>query len=127
MEKWQESWAQNKYWVMSRSQQYYNEIRTLARENQWDEECQQRYEQILQEINNMSPTRKTLTTAYQHVWGYFKKQATLEEKQNYQTLLKKLEEENDELGRYLVELTDKYEVKYLAESTLIKRLREANK
>ncbi|KRL07270.1 YbgA family protein [Liquorilactobacillus hordei] len=127
MEKWQVSWAQNKYWVMSRSQQYYNEIRVLAKENHWDEECQQRYEQILQEIDDMMPTRKTLTTAYQHVWGYFKKQATLEEKQNYQILLKKLEEKNDELGRYLVELTDKYEVKYLAESALIKRLREASK
>ena len=126
MEKWQESWAQNKYWVMSRSQQFYNEIRALAKGNQWDEKCQQRYQQILQEADSMLPTKETLTTAYQHVWGYFKNKATFEEKRKYQVLLNKIEEANDELGRYLVELTDEYEVKYLAESILIKKLRKEN-
>ncbi|KRN29810.1 YbgA family protein [Liquorilactobacillus mali] len=126
MEKWQEPWAQNKYWVMSRSQQFYNEIRTLAKGNHWDEESQKRYQQILRETESISPTIKTLTTAYQHVWGYFKNKATIEEKKKYQSLLIKLREKDDELGQYLVALTDKYEVKYLMESTLIKKLRRAN-
>ena len=32
MEKWQEEWAYNKYWVMTHSQQCYEQIRLLAKE-----------------------------------------------------------------------------------------------
>ncbi len=32
---WQKVWAVNKYWVMSKSQQQYDYIRLLAKNNQW--------------------------------------------------------------------------------------------
>lgn len=127
MQDWQKSWAQNKYWIMSRSQHFYNEVRLLAKENQWNDESQRRYQFILDEVERMSPTKATLTTAYQHVWGYFKKVVNVNEIKKYQILLNELDKGNDKLGIYLVELTDKYGVQYLLDSVLIRKLRKEAK
>lgn len=77
---WQQSWAYHKYWVMAHSQQIYNDIRALARENQWSQEKQFAYEQLLLQAQQIKPTRGSLCNAYQHVWGYFKKKAMRQEK-----------------------------------------------
>lgn len=72
MSQWQQDWAYQKYWVMAHSQQHYNAIRQLARHNDWSAAKQERYQQLLAEAEQITPTKATLTTAYQHVWGYFK-------------------------------------------------------
>ncbi|WP_225425888.1 YbgA family protein [Apilactobacillus micheneri] len=124
---WQSDWAYNKYWVMAHSQNAYNEIRTLAKNNHWDEKKEQEYQQIVQSLENVEPTKATLVTAYQHIWGYFKKIATSEEKQQYLKLLDYLSPENDNLGAFLTQLTDKYQVKYLQNSRIIIEIKEQNK
>ena len=67
LKSFQQSWAKNKYWVMSRSQQSYNTIRNMAKGNDWSIEKQQAYEKILSDIEKQEPTDKTLTTAFQHI------------------------------------------------------------
>ena len=115
-------WAYQKYWVMAHSQQSYNEIRQLFKNNTWSLAKEQELALILADTQNKVPTVKTLTTAYQHVWGYFKKKCTPAEKQHYLTLLANLTEDNDELGPYLKQLTIKYQIAYLLDSRLIQEI-----
>ena len=67
MDKWQEKWAYNKYWVMARSQQCYEQIRLLAKDNEWSAQKNAEFERLLKKAAGQTPTVKTLTNAYQHV------------------------------------------------------------
>lgn len=122
MTSWQSKWADNKYWVMAHSQQHYNQIRELAKHNQWTEDKAAIFDALLKDAGQQTPTAKTLTTAYQHVWGYFKKICTAEEKEAYLNKLAVLNPEHDELGPFLKSLTFKYQVPYLLKSRLIREL-----
>ena len=113
----QQSWARNKYWVMSRSQQSYNEIRLMAKGNVWSKEKQQTYEEILADLAYKEPTDKTLTTAFQHIWGYFKKFATSEEKDKYKQLISTNPLDSESLELFLKEMTQKYQQEYLLNMT----------
>ncbi len=124
IKSWQEIWAYNKYWVMARSQQVYNQIRTLASNNEWNVDKQSYFNQLIKDLELKEPTNATLTTAYQHVWGYFKKICTEDEKIIYKKYLSELSTDNDDLGPYLVHLTDKYKVKYLEKSRIIQELKK---
>ena len=124
MTAWQVKWAEHKYWVMAHSQQLYNQIRALAKNNDWSDETAVTFEKLLQEAALQVPTRKTLTTAYEHVWGYFKKIATPEEKHDYLRFLDELEVDHDQLGPFLKDLTLKYQVTYLMHSRLIRDIQE---
>lgn len=124
MDKWQEEWAYNKYWVMAHSQQCYEQIRLLAKDNEWSVKKNAEFEDLLAKAASQTPTIKTLTTAYQHVWGYFKKIATTAEKQTYLQLLQKLSPKTDDLGPFLGRLTEKYQVAYLLNSRLIQECNE---
>lgn len=122
MTSWQQDWAENKYWVMAHSQQHYNQIRQLAKNNDWTVDKTTEFNRLLAEAEQQVPTVKTLTTAYQHIWGYFKKIATLEEKETYLTTLAQLAGGHDQLGPFLKGLTVKYQVAYLLQSRLIREL-----
>lgn len=113
LKSFQVSWAKHKYWVMSRSQQAYNEIRLLAKGNDWSLEKQRQFEKILQEMEAVAPTDKTLRVAYQHVWGYFKKLATVEEKQHYLDMIDQSNLLDSQLESFLKELSVKYNQEYL--------------
>ncbi|MBW1605074.1 YbgA family protein [Lactobacillus sp. Sy-1] len=123
MKQWQSEWAHNKYWVMARSQHAYNRIRELARNNEWTDESQAEYQQLLASLVDQQPTRATLTTAYQHIWGYFKRVASQSERKQYLQLLEQLTPTNDLLGPFLVTMTDKYQDPYLLSSRIIQELR----
>ena len=107
---------------MAHSQQHYNQIRQLAKNNDWTVDKATEFNRLLAEAEQQVPTVKTLTTAYQHIWGYFKKIATLEEKETYLTTLAQLASGHDQLGPFLKGLTVKYQVAYLLQSRLIREL-----
>ena len=113
LKEFQVSWAQHKYWVMSRTQQAYNQIRELAKGNKWNQEKNETYETLLKDLETTEPTEKTLRNAYQHIWGYFKKEATSKEIYTYTELIKKSPLERNELEVFLKELAKKYEKEYL--------------
>lgn len=120
LKAFQTSWAQNKYWVMAHKQQAYNEIRQLAKQNEWNQLKQARYEEILQSLEQVEPTLQTLIVAYQHIWGYFKKFATPAERERYKALLADLTTQSDALEIFLRALAEKYQVHYLLEIRWIK-------
>lgn len=113
LKSFQISWSKNKYWVMSRSQQAYNKIRLLAKGNEWSLEKQEAYEKILIDLEKIQPTDQTLRVTYQHVWGYFKKLATVEEKQRYLDMIDQSNLLDSQLETFLKELSVKYNQEYL--------------
>ncbi|MBS0979074.1 YbgA family protein [Levilactobacillus brevis] len=122
MMTWQTTWAVNKYWFMSRSQALYNRGRLLAKDNEWNADKEQEFAQLIMTADDLVPTKATLTTAYQHVWGYFKKICTPKEKATYLRLLATLTPANDDLGPFLKRLAIKYQVAYLLQSRLIQEI-----
>lgn len=110
MLQWQEEWAYNKYWVMAHSQQCYEQIRRLAKDNEMVRPKIGCLSTFLDKAARQVPTTQTLTDTYQHVWGYFKKICTTQEKQTYLQLLQTLSPQADDLEPFLDYLASKYQV-----------------
>ena len=113
LKAFQDSWAKHKYWVMAHSQQAYNYIRLMAKENQWTSCKQAEYEAILFELEALVPTDKSLRVAYEHIWGYFKKEASEREKERYQSLIHLVPMDRNALDVFLHSLAKKYNKSYL--------------
>ena len=113
---YQKRWAAEKYLVMAHSQAHYNALRLLFKGNQWMQEKALEFERLLKEAYQQTPTTKTLRTAYQHIWGYFKKKATSPEKDRYKELDQSLETRSADMHQFLRVLTQKYQPAYLVQS-----------
>ncbi|MDM5340777.1 DUF1722 domain-containing protein [Fictibacillus enclensis] len=80
--KAEKQWAQQKYEVMAKSYRFYSSIRDRFREAKEEKD----YLAILEELKELEQvpyTKKGFNNTAQHVWGYFKKVATLEEKDEF--------------------------------------------
>ncbi|MCC3755831.1 YbgA family protein [Staphylococcus capitis] len=113
-------WREEKYRVLLHDQNAYNKIRALLKESPSLEEVQF---QINEAINH-SPTTGSIINAYEHMWGYFKNIATDNEK--HKALMLKDDFMNhqielDALLSYLSQLANKYDIKYLQESTILNK------
>ena len=109
LNRYQKWWASEKYLVMAHSQAHYNALRLLFKGNQWTQEKELEFERLLKEAYQQTPTTKTLRTAYQHIWGYFKKKATIPEKDRYKELDQSLETRSVDMHQFLRDLTQKYQ------------------
>lgn len=107
-------WREQKYHVMFHSQLFYNTIRAAMRDNATGEEVTLLIHQALA----IPPTAGSMRNAIQHMWGYFKKHATADEKARYLTLCK--ESNFQALLTYIRELAIKYDVTYLKESQVLR-------
>ena len=116
---YQKRWAAEKYLVMAHSQAHYNALRLLFKGNQWMQEKALEFERLLKEAYQQTPTTKTLRTAYQHIWGYFKKKATSPEKDRYKELDQSLETRSADMHQFLRVLTQKYQPAYLVQSRIM--------
>ena len=72
LKAFQSSWSKNKYWVMSRSQQGYNQIRLLAKGNDWTVEKQQEYE-LVRTVKPSNAYRKNIKSYVSTCLGIFQK------------------------------------------------------
>lgn len=117
----QKEWAYHKYWVMGHSQQHYNALRQLFRGNDWSEEKAVEFARLLAEAGEITPTKKTKTTAYQHLWGYFKKIATPQELADYKFLMQGLSDTHDPVLPFMKEMIARYRPSYLLASRLYER------
>jgi hypothetical protein len=112
-------WANNKYYVLSKSHKVYLEIREYLKEKEVD--IQFLKEKILN-LRDVEESKKDFNNAILHVWGYFKKDASDVEKQGLFCILEKYmtEKANQEaLIGYIKGLLKKYPNQYLQESTLL--------
>lgn len=121
LKQYQNNWAYQKYWVMAHSQKHYNSLRLLFKGNEWSLDKARTYEELILEVESYEPTVKTLRTAYQHVWGYFKKIATADELACYKALEEQLEYRTDDMLSFLQALTAKYQPPYLVQCRLIQK------
>lgn len=108
-------WREEKYNVMFYSQNHYNAIRQAMKNKASYKEISALIEQAL----SLTPTEGSMRNACQHMWGYFKKVATEEEKKQYEQLIQTTD--FSELLTLLKGLAEKYEVTYLLESRVLKR------
>ena len=115
----EELWAKNKYYVLSKSNKAYLEIREYLKEKEVDIAYLQRK---IQSVKDIEESKKDFHNAILHVWGYFKKDASETEKQGLFAILEEYREgkKNQEaVIQYLNALLKKYPNKYLQESTLL--------
>ncbi|PNZ68216.1 DUF1722 domain-containing protein [Staphylococcus croceilyticus] len=111
-------WREEKYHVLLHSQQSYNEIRELLKSSPSLQEVQLKIEEAL----SCKPTKGTVINAYDHMWGYFKNNATKAEKEQSKTLKNDFQSDlitKNELLTFLKELAQQYNVTYLLESRVL--------
>ncbi len=106
-------WREEKYRIMFHSQKHYDQIRLAMRE-QLDHEY---IELLIHEGLRQAPTIESMRNACQHMWGYFRKTATPEEKHSYELLLN--ESNIPTLLSFFKVLAIRYNVAYLRESSIL--------
>lgn len=111
-------WREEKYRVMFHSQKHYNQIRQAMH----DQLAHDQIEQLISSALQQKPTAGSMRNACQHMWGYFRKVATPEEKVKYELLLNT--SDIPTLLSYLQHLANKYNITYLQESTILQRYEE---
>ena len=115
----EEIWAKNKYFVLSKSHKTYLEIREYLKEE--DVDILSLNEKI-QKARDMEESKKDFSNAILHVWGYFKKEASENEKQGLFDMLEGYmdgKKSQTSVIDYINSLLEKYPNKYLQESTLL--------
>lgn len=113
-------WAKNKYYVLSKSHKAYLEIREYLKEKKVDIT---HLNQKIEKVREMEESKKDFSNAILHVWGYFKKEASEIEKQEFFNILEEyMDGKNSQKSviEYINVLLEKYPNKYLQESTLLK-------
>lgn len=118
----QKEWGQLKYLVMAHSQQHYNQIRLLFKDNHFLAESYVEFKQLVEEALATEQTVGSFSNAVQHVWGYFKKSATNGEKLTFQRKLFDYQagiESSEGLLSYLRQLAIAYEKTYLLSSLFL--------
>lgn len=115
----EELWAKNKYLVLSKSQKTYQSIREYLKEDSVDPKVVLRQ---ISEAKSLPENRGQVVNAFQHIWGYFKKKASADEKDQFMTALENyhsgLIPQADLIGQ-VQELLKKYPNEYLKQSTLL--------
>ena len=115
----QKLWAKNKYLVLSYSSKIYLEIRTYLKQ---EEVSQNKVSELIKQAVTLPEDKGQVTNALHHVWGYFKKYATKEEKDNFFEMIEEYHNnkyKKEDLIKEVKHLLNKYPNKYLEESTLI--------
>ena len=115
----QKLWAKNKYLVLSYSSKIYLEIRTYLKQ---EEVSQNKVIELIKQAVSLPDDKGQVTNALHHVWGYFKKYATKEEKDNFFEMIEEYHNniyKKEALIKEVKHLLNKYPNKYLEESTFI--------
>ena len=113
-------WAKNKYYVLSKSHKTYLEIREYLKEKEVDTIY---LNEKIQKVSELEESKKDFSNAVLHVWGYFKKEASEIEKQEFFNILEEYmdgKNSQESVIKYINVLLEKYPNKYLQESTLLR-------
>ena len=116
----QQLWARNKYLVLSHSSNIYNGIRQYLKNEQVEVSHVQN---LIDRACQIPEHRGQVCNAFQHIWGYFKKQATDAERKDYMLLLDRYrfgQVSKEDLIVKTRDLLERYPNAYLQDSTLLK-------
>ena len=115
----QKLWAKNKYLVLSHSSKIYLEIRIYLKQ---EEVSIVKVSELIKQAVSLPEDKGQVTNALHHVWGYFRKFATKEEKDNFFEMIEEYHNnkyKKEDLIKEVKHLLNKYPNEYLAESTFI--------
>ena len=116
----QQLWARNKYLVLSHSSNIYNEIRQYLKNGEVEVSLVQ---EMIDRACQIPEHRGQACNALQHIWGYFKKKATENERKDYMLLLDRYrfgQASKEDVIAKTIELLERYPNTYLQHSTLLK-------
>lgn len=114
----EKKWASEKYNVMWHSQKYYNRIREEMNKGA----SMDLLESMIFEAKKEKPTKGSIVNTFDHMWGYFKRICTLTEKYEYKKIRALFFDDkikDIELKRFIIKLSNQYDMKYLQESTIL--------
>ena len=117
----QKLWAKNKYLVLSHSSKIYLEIRIYLKQ---EEVSIVKVSELIKQAVSLPEDKGQVTNALHHVWGYFRKFATKEEKDNFFEMIEESHNnkyKKEDLVKEVKHLLKKYPNKYLEESAFINR------
>ena len=107
-------WARYKYLVMEKDIEAYHRIGKLFNTGSFDFD---KFYTIVDAVIKKGSDRGLETNAVMHVWGYFKKTASDEEKRRYAQYIEKINDISIEtIKTFLLSLAVKYDIGYLKES-----------
>lgn len=113
-------WAINKYLVLSHSHKIYLKIREYLKRDVVEVAV---VERLIQEALSLEENRLAVVNAYQHIWGYFKKYTTDDEKASFLKLLADYQKGvivKETVLMYLSDLLTKYPNAYLEQASIFK-------
>lgn len=111
-------WSENKYFVLSKSQNIYREIREYLKR---DEPKKEVLLDFIKKAERLSESRGQAINAFQHIWGYFKEIEDEKKKEEFFALLYDYKNERVEQERviqFLKELLKSYPNQYLQNSNI---------
>ena len=120
----QKQWAKNKYLVLSYSSKIYLEIRTYLKQ---EEVSLEKVNKLIKQAISLPEDKGQVTNALHHVWGYFKKFATKEEKDNFFEMIEDYHTNKttkEDLIEEVKKLLEKYPNTYLEQSTFINGVKD---
>ncbi|ABV09932.1 YbgA family protein [Streptococcus gordonii] len=112
-------WARNKYLVLSHSSNIYLEIRQYLKSESVEVAHVQA---LIDQAVTLPENRGQVCNAFQHIWGYFKKKASMTEKEGFMHLLLRYQSgqaDQKDLVAAVRDLLFKYPNPYLQKSTLL--------
>lgn len=116
----QQLWAENKYLVLSHSSNIYKDIRQYLKQEVVE---LSQVQEMIDRACQIPEHRGQVCNAFQHIWGYFKKQASLDERKDYMLLLDRYrfgQASKEDLIAQTRDLLERYPNAYLQHSTLLK-------
>lgn len=115
----EKEWARYKYRVLETSQEVYKQVRRLFTSDLTEEERAVHFYTLIESLEGVSEHRGQAINACQHVWGYFKKHASIREKERFVHLIQLYasgEVSLLEIKSYLHKLARKYQQAYLLDT-----------
>ena len=112
-------WARNKYLVLSHSSNIYLEIRQYLKSESVEVA---HVKALIDQAVVLPENRGQVCNAFQHIWGYFKKKASMTEKEGFMHLLLRYQSgqaDQKDLVAAVRDLLFKYPNPYLQKSTLL--------
>ena len=116
----QQLWAENKYLVLSHSSNIYKDIRQYLKQEVVE---LSQVQEMIDRACQIPEHRGQVCNAFQHIWGYFKKKASLDERKDYMLLLDRYrfgQASKEDLIAETRDLLERYPNAYLQDSTLLK-------
>ena len=116
----QQLWAENKYLVLSHSSNIYKDIRQYLKQEVVE---LSQVQEMIDRACQIPEHRGQVCNAFQHIWGYFKKLASLDERKDFMLLLDRYrfgQASKEDLIARTRDLLERYPNAYLQDSTLLK-------